>query len=248
MARGSVVEHEHAGDGTSGVPAAVLGGFLGHDHCRQVADFAGEAYRAGEMVRNVFQAKAWVANLDQRHTLRPHDPCWDVVQRLRETVVGALGVQAWREDTYLKEFVSYITAGGFVVRHRDDWQLERPDLDCRVRCNVFVQKEPGSGDPCLGAEEPAEGAHELRLRLSTGDLLAFSPSMTLHRATRVSGQPKVMVSFGFVITEATFRETLERLRSHAQWRPLAAYTKQDTGFSASSRRGRASHPSLTGTS
>jgi hypothetical protein len=246
MARDTAVEH--AADGTSGVPAAVLEGFLGPDRCRQVADFAEEVYRAGEMFRNVFQAGAWVANLDQRHTLRPHDPCWDVVQRLRETVVGALGIQTWREDAYLKEFFSYISAGGFIVRHRDDWQLERPDLDCRVRCNVFVQKEPGSGDPCLGAEELAEGAHELRLGLSAGDLLAFSPSMTLHRATRVIGQPKILVSFGFLITQATFRQVLERLRSTAQWRPLTAYTKQDTGFSSSSGRGRASHPSSTGTS
>ena len=195
--------------------AVVIDGFLGIEPCRQLADLATELYGAQELVENVFQSHSWFANLDRPETPRPADARWKVVQRLHRDVLATLGIGRWGPDTYLKDFVSYLAPGGFVVRHRDDWRMASPDFDCRVRCNVFVQKEPGSGDPCLGPEDPAAGAREQRLPLRTGDLLVFSPSMTPHRATRVLGSPKIMVSFGLEVERASFEEALARLASPA---------------------------------
>ena len=196
-------------------PAVVIEGFLAPGPCRQVAELADELYEAQELVQNVFQGNAWFTNIGQPETPRPADPRWKVVERLNQDVMSALGIGTWGPDTYQKDFVSYICNEGFVVRHRDDWNMGSPDFDCRVRCNVFVQKEPGSGDPCLGPEEGAPGSSELRLGLKTGDLLVFSPSLTLHRATRVVGKAKLMISFGLEVAGASFRQALERLASPA---------------------------------
>jgi hypothetical protein len=189
----------------------VIEGFLPPGSCRQVAELADELYEAHELVENVFQGNAWFTNIGQPETARPEDARWKVVERLHQDVMSALGIETWGPDTYQKHFVSYICPGGFVVRHRDDWNMGRPDFDCRIRANVFVQKEPGSGDPCLGPEDGQEAASELRLGLKTGDLLVFSPSMTRHRATRVLGKAKIMVSFGLEVAEASFHQALERL-------------------------------------
>jgi hypothetical protein len=199
--------------GEAGPLAVVIEGFWAVGLCRQVAELADELYEAHELVENVFQSNAWFSNLGQPETARPADARWKVVERLHQDVIGALGIGSWGPDTSQKDFLSYICTGGFVVRHRDDWQMASREFDCRVRCNVFVQKEPGSGDPCLGPEEGNEGSCELRLGLSTGDLLVFSPSMTPHRATRVLGEAKVMVSFGLEVTKGSFHEALERLAS-----------------------------------
>jgi hypothetical protein len=199
-----------------GRPAAVvIDGFLGAEACRRIADLASELFHAGELVENVFQNGSWFANVDRPETPRPEDARWRLVQALHRDVLATLGIAHWGPDTYLKDFVSYLAPGGFVVRHRDDWRMSSPEFDCRVRCNVFVLKEPGSGDPCLGpaprSEDEGPGARELRLGLGTGDLLVFSPSDTPHRATRVLGSPKIMVSFGLEVARASFEEALARL-------------------------------------
>lgn len=194
------------------LPASLLRGFLDPEVCRQVAEMAEAMHQAGELCRNVFQGSAFFVNLDQRDALRPTDPGWAVIDRLVHEIVAALQPGPRGPDTYLGDFLSYITPGGFVVRHRDDWQLPDPEARCRVRCNTFVSKDPGSGDPCLGPE-----GDELRLRPETGDLLVFSPSLTPHRATRVVGGPKIMVSIGFVVETAAFLEILRRIGS-----PVAA--------------------------
>ena len=201
--------------GEDGPPAVVIPGFLPAGPCRRVAELAEELYAAQELVQNVFQGNAWFSNIGQPETARPLDARWSVVDQLREDVLGSLGIGRWGPDTYQKDFLSYIAAGGFVVRHRDDWNMGSPEFDCRVRCNVFVQKEPGSGDPCLGPDDGSDGSRELRLSVSTGDLLVFSPSLTLHRATRVVGKPKIMISIGLEVAEAPFREALERLAFRA---------------------------------
>jgi len=46
-------------------------------------------------------------------------------------------------------------------------------------------------------------------------MLVFSPSTTPHRATRVLGSPKIMVSFGLEVERASFEAALARLASHA---------------------------------
>jgi hypothetical protein len=194
----------------------VVEGFLSAASCRQVAELADELSLAGELYQNVFQGDAWFTNIRRPETARPDDARWSVVEQLREDVMAALGLERWGPDTYQHDFLSYIRPGGFVVRHRDVWNMGSPEFDCRVRANVFVQKEPGSGDPCLGPEEVGEGSRETQLRVKTGDLLVFSPSLTLHRATRVVGKAKIMISFGLEVAEASFREALERLASRTQ--------------------------------
>ena len=193
-----------------GPPAVVIPGFLPPGPCRQVAELAEELYAAQELLQNVFQGSAWFSNIGQPETARSGNPRWSLIEELREDVLGTLGIGSWGPDTYQKDFLSYIASGGFVVRHRDDWNMGSPEFDCRVRCNVFVQKEPGSGDPCLGPHG-SDGSRERRLPLSTGDLLVFSPSLTPHRATRVVGKAKIMVSIGLEVAETAFHEALRRL-------------------------------------
>jgi hypothetical protein len=199
--------------GVAAPPAVVVEGFLAPGPCRQVAELAHELYEAHELVENVFQGNAWFSNIGRPETSRPTDSRWKLVERLHRDVMSALGLGSWGPDTDQYDFLSYICVGGFVVRHRDDWNMTRPEFDCRVRCNVFVQKEPGSGDPCLGPEDGSKGSGELRLGLSTGDLLVFSPNLIPHRATRVLGKPKIMVSFGLEAARASLHEAVERLAS-----------------------------------
>ena len=195
---------------TTDPTAAVVKGFLDPERCQQLARLAQDLYEAEEMYKNVFQGHTWVANVDERATPRlRQDPRFGALDGLRRDVLGDLRISNPTADSLLGDFISYMIDGGFVVKHRDDWQMESPDFECRVRCNVFVQKEPGSGDPCLGPD--AEGSPQLRLGLSTGDLLFFSPTETVHSATRVLETPRIMVSFGFLMKKASFRGVLEGL-------------------------------------
>jgi hypothetical protein len=196
-------------------PAALVRGFLEPAGCRQVAELAQAMFEAGELSPNVFQGNAWFVNLDRRGSLRPGDAGWRVIERLEPELLELLQPGPRGPDTYLGDFISYITPGGFVVRHRDDWQLPDPSAQCRVRCNVFVRKDAGSGDPCLGPDENVAGSQELRLDPVTGDVLVFSPSLTPHRATRVRGGPKIMLSIGFVVETGRFVAMLRRLGAPA---------------------------------
>lgn len=45
--------------------------------------------------------------------------------------------------------------------------------------------------------------------------MVFSPSLTPHRATRVVGKAKIMVSIGLEVAETAFHEALARLASRA---------------------------------
>lgn len=197
---------------TTAPPAAVVKGFLDPERCQLLARLAQELYEAEEMFKNVFQGNNWMAKVDERATPRlRQDPRFGVLEGLRRDVLGQLRISHWTADTYQGDFLSYTTDGGFIIKHRDDYGMQSPDFECRVRCNVFVQKQAGSGDPCLWPDP--EGSPQQRLGLSTGDLLFFSPTETQHSATRVLETPRIMVSFGFEMKKASFQGVLEGLGS-----------------------------------
>jgi hypothetical protein len=196
----------------------VLKGFLDDESCLAAADLARDLHAAGEMTRNVFQLHTWVANIDRvEDRRRPEDARWETVAKVHGRMIHALGLRGFVRDTSLGDFISLMMPGGLVVRHRDDWQLKyarNPRVYCQVRCNVFVCKEAGSGDPLLGPDEGDDGAlMPLDAPVSTGDMLVFSPTMSMHGTNRVRESPRIMLSFGLTMTKKSFRAVLGRLLS-----------------------------------
>jgi hypothetical protein len=204
----------------------VLKGFLNGKSCHAAASLARDLHDAGEMTRNVFQLHTWVANIDRvADRRRPGDVRWRTIEEAHRKTIQTLDLRSWVRDSSLGDFISLMMPDGIVVRHRDDWQLKYakdPHEYCQVRCNLFVCKEAGSGDPLVAADESDDGAlAPLDISVSTGDMLVFSPTMSMHGTNRVRGGPRIMLSFGLTMTKKTFREVLERLEDRAET-PLPA--------------------------
>jgi hypothetical protein len=198
----------------------VLKGFLDTGSSAAAAGLARDLYEAGEMTRNVFQLHTWVANIDRvADRRRADDPRWRAVEEAHRKTIETLGLDGWVRDSSLGDFISLMMPDGIVVRHRDDWQLkyaDDPRAYCQVRCNLFVCKEPGSGDPLVAPDEADDSAlASLDVPIATGDLLVFSPTMSLHGTNRVRGGPRIMLSFGLTMTKKAFREVLERIGAKA---------------------------------
>jgi hypothetical protein len=199
----------------------VLKGFLDGESCLAAADLARDLYDAGEMTRNVFQLHTWVANIDRvSDRKRPDDGRWETIETAHLRVIGTLGLRNWVRDSSLGDFISVMMPDGIVVRHRDDWQLKYakdPRAYCQVRCNLFVRKESGSGDPLVAPDEADDSPlASLDVPVSTGDMLVFSPTMSLHGTNRVRGGPRIMLSFGLTMTKKTFHQVLDRLGGGAE--------------------------------
>jgi hypothetical protein len=194
----------------------VLKGFLDGESCLAAANLARDLYEGGEMTRNVFQLHTWVANIDRvADRRRPDDARWQTIEGAHRRTIQTLGLRSWVRDSSLGDFISLMMPDGIVVRHRDDWQLKYakdPHDYCQVRCNLFVCKEAGSGDPLVASDEADDGAlAPLDVPVSTGDMLVFSPTMSLHGTNRVRGGPRIMLSFGLTMTKRSFRKVLDRL-------------------------------------
>jgi hypothetical protein len=136
----------------------------------------------------------------------PDDPRWQHCERLREEVMQRVGIRERVPDPFIGDFLSFMVPGGLVLPHVDHCAAAVPDA-CQVRCNVFVQKDPGSGDPLLAGDGDRLGTPT---ELRSGDLLVFSPSLTIHAARRVRQRSRILASFGFVMGEGAFAELLGR--------------------------------------
>lgn len=115
------------------------------------------------------------------------DPHFDIVRR---RVMHVLNLP---EDTPVEEelgaYISVISPGGVVHRHRDP----TPAGTRHLRCNLFLQLPEKGGRPIIA---------DVPLNVAPRTLLAFYPSDLIHYSEPFEGDARrVLLSFGYTVPD-----------------------------------------------
>ena len=153
------------------------------------------------------QRLVWVPEVDEGNIDRLPEEFW----RIRARVVERLDLAALDEDHYKGSFLTYISPGAGVHRHRDARLMIRNEEFLILRCNVLFRRPEAGGQPVV---------ESIDLEVPDRGMWAFFPTEHVHAATPVRGSAfRGLLSFGFLVRledlwQRRFRMTTDFAQEH----------------------------------
>jgi hypothetical protein len=136
----------------------------------------------------------WIPDVQQSFDVPLPDEFWKV----RTRVIDRLGVRHLPEDAYKGSYLSLVTAGGAIHRHRDTRLKIDGEEYLILRCNVLFARPELGGMPVIGHTE---------VDVPDRGMWAFFPTEVLHAATKVAGSAgRGLLSFGFLVRFADLHQ------------------------------------------
>jgi hypothetical protein len=146
---------------------------------------AEDHFRNGEMRANPVGPHRFARRLEEEPYLD------ELVQNMTKRIVGAFGLHDCPLDPHLGRICSRIEPGGYIQSHTDKLCWFGDDTSSEnFRCNIMVQLGNKTGLPVI------EGK---RAELHEGDAWGVFASRLFHGTQVISGKPRIIYGFGFVV-------------------------------------------------
>lgn len=128
----------------------------------------------------------------------------DLVKKMRDRVKDTFGLHECVEDPVLNKLISRIEPGGFIQQHTDSLdalkqyakfqnkEVKLPKEGANFRCNIMVNMHNETACPIIG---------DSTIDISECDAWGFLPSKILHGTQVITGGPRIIFGFGFIVPE-----------------------------------------------
>ena len=144
-------------------------------------------FRNGEMRANPVGPHRFARRLEEEPYLD------ELVQQMTKRVATAFGLQDCPLEHRLGRICSRIEPGGFIQPHTDKlpWLGDETSNE-NFRCNIMVQMGNKTGHPVINGK---------LAELDEGDAWGFFASRQFHGTQVISGKPRIIYGFGFVVPQ-----------------------------------------------
>lgn len=155
-------------------------------------------FKRKEYVENPTGPHRYITWLNKKPLLDP------LVKKMARRVVKTFNLQNCQQEPVLNKLISRIEPGGFIQQHtdtlhalkhnaQDQYQgINVPDKAENFRCNIMISMPNQSAHPVIGGEI---------IEVSECDAWGFLPSTVFHGTQVITGGPRIIMGFGFIVPE-----------------------------------------------